>query len=116
MTRRWRTAMPDPDRMIDFRGLAAAAAAAVKPNFPDAATRAARYRRRKGAFGVAIVSLVLAAGGGSAVALTADRTPTPVKPTPIPSVRPWHTTVPQDAAGPQPQPSYSEIQPGVYDV
>jgi hypothetical protein len=107
--------MPE-ERMIDFRGLAAAAEAAVKPDFADVVARAARRRRRRRPFGAAIVAIAVVATGGTTIALTADRSPAPVKPTPVPSVGPWRTTVPPNAAGPQPQPSYTQIRPGAYDV
>ncbi|RSM46497.1 hypothetical protein DMB66_49675 [Actinoplanes sp. ATCC 53533] len=117
--------MPDSDRThpgtdatepaMDFTGLAAAAAYAFKPDFADVAARAAR-RRRKRAFGAVFLALGLAAGGGTTFAVTADRSPAPVRPAPSPSVGPWRTAVAQPGVrGPAPQPSYTEIEPGRYD-
>lgn len=104
-----------PEPAMDFSGLATAAAYAFKPDFADVAARAAR-RRRKRVFGTALLVLGLAAGGGTTAAVTADRSPGPVRPAPSPSVRPWRTAVAQpDAPGPAPQPSYIEITPGLYD-
>ncbi|GIE84485.1 sialidase family protein [Actinoplanes regularis] len=107
--------MSDPDRTIDFRGFATAAAAAAKPDFTDVLTRSTRYRRRRNRFGLMFVAIVVALGSGTAVALTADHSAKPT-PTPTPTVGAWHTTPPLDGAGPKPQPSYIEVQPGSYDV
>ena len=109
--------MPDSDRpepRMDFTGLATAAAYAFKPDFADVRARAAR-RRRKRVFGAAFLALGLAAGGGTTLVVTADRSPTPVRPAPIHSVGPWRTVVPPGAQGRAPQPSFAEIEPGLYD-
>ena len=108
--------MPDStEPTMDFAGLAAAAAHAFRPDFADVVARSGR-RRRKRAFGALLVTLGLAAGGGTAVVATADHAPTPVRPAPAPSTGPWRTTAPQPGAqGPQPQPSYTRITPGHFD-
>jgi hypothetical protein len=107
--------MPEPEQMLDFRGLAAAAAAAAKPDYADVVARAARRRKRRGWFGASFVALAVLLGGGTTYALTADRTPRPVKP-PVEVIKPWRAIVPPGAPGPKPQPSYYEIEPGAYDV
>lgn len=108
--------MPDStEPTMDFAGLAAAAAHAFRPDFADVVARSGR-RRRKRAFGALVVTLGLAAGGGTAVVATADHAPTPVRPAPAPSTGPWRTTAPQPGAqGPQPQPSYTQVTPGLHD-
>lgn len=105
--------MPEPK--IDFRGFAAAAAAAAKPDYADVVARAERHRRRRGWFGATFVALAVAIGGGTTFALTADRAPKPVRPAPIAEVRPWKTVVPSGSIKPKPQPGYIEIRPGLWD-
>ncbi|GLY99368.1 exo-alpha-sialidase [Actinoplanes sp. NBRC 103695] len=102
--------MPEPT--IDFRGLAAAAAAAAKPDYADVLARAERRRHRRGWFGTTFVVLAVAIGGGTTFALTADRVP---RPAPVAEVRPWKTVVPPGATAPKPQISYIEIKPGLWD-
>jgi hypothetical protein len=97
---------------IDFRGLAAAAAAAAKPDYADVLARAERRRHRKGWFGATFVVLAVAIGGGTTFALTADRAP---RPAPVAEVRPWKTVVPPGATAPKLQTSYLEIKPGLWD-
>lgn len=115
--------MPETEPPLDFTGLGTAVAATFRPDYADVQARA-RKRRRRWSFGAAFLAVGLAVGGGSAVALTADRSPAPVIPRPdalpdtLPDVPPgpWRTTEPEPGArAPQPAPSFHEIEPGLWD-
>ncbi|WP_328469157.1 glycoside hydrolase [Actinoplanes sp. NBC_00393] len=108
--------MPDDELNADFAGLARAAANAFKPHFADVEARAARRRRRLRTLSAGLLALGVSAGGGTALALTADRTPTPVV---TPTLGPFRTSyapAPGSSRVPQAQPSYVRIGPGAFDV
>jgi hypothetical protein len=112
--------MPDHERsdvdpaVFDFEGFTAEVRQAFKPHFADVVRRAGRRRGAVRAAGAAIVTVGIAAGGGTTLALTGDRGSGPVDPTPSASPSPWATQPPAPGAArlPAPQPSYTEIVPG----
>ncbi|MFC6015356.1 hypothetical protein ACFP2T_03980 [Plantactinospora solaniradicis] len=111
--------MPDRERtdvdpaVFDFESFTAEARHAFKPHFADVVQRAGRRRGAARAAGAAIVAVGVAAGGGTTLALSGAGGPGPT-----PSASPWATHPPVSGSSrtPAPQPSYTEVAPGSYDV
>ncbi|MBE1486625.1 sialidase family protein [Plantactinospora soyae] len=114
--------MPDRERadvdpgVFHFEGFTADVRQAFKPHFADVVRRAGRRRGVARAAGAAIVTVGLAAGGGTTIALTGSGGPGPVNPTPSAGAGPWVTQPPAPGSRlPAPQPNYAEVAPGNYD-